>query len=172
MQRQKYKKMIYTALFTALTCAATMVLPIPMPLTNGYVNIGDCFVLLGAWVLGPWYGAFAGGVGSALADLFMNYIPYVPGTLIIKGIMAIIAAFFFRRLCHHSLLGKITGGILTELWMVLGYFLYGWVFLSSAAVSATAIPGNLLQGAVGLVAAILLSAALKKVNISYKETKL
>ena len=63
------RKMVLTALFAALTCVATMLIQIQMPATQGYVNIGDCFVLLGAWVLGPWFGAFAGGVGSALADL-------------------------------------------------------------------------------------------------------
>ena len=61
MKNQNLKKMILTALFTALTCVATMLIQIQMPATQGYVNIGDCFVLLGAWVLGPVYGAFAGG---------------------------------------------------------------------------------------------------------------
>ena len=54
-----------TALFMALCCVATMVIQIPSP-TQGYVNLGDCVVLLSGWLLGPWYGIAAAGIGSAL----------------------------------------------------------------------------------------------------------
>lgn len=38
-----------------------------------------------ALLLGPSIGAFAGGVGSALADIFLGYWYYAPATLIIKA---------------------------------------------------------------------------------------
>ncbi len=173
--KQKFtlRKMVLTALFTALTCVATMLIQIQMPATQGYVNIGDCFVLLGAWVLGPWFGAFAGGVGSALADLLACYPHYVPGTLLIKALMAIIAALLYRQLGKkHTYLGQLAGGVAAELWMVLGYFVYAWLILGKGLAAASSIPGNLLQGAIGLVAAIALVAALResktleKVNVN------
>ena len=163
--KQKFtlRKMVLTALFTALTCVATMLIQIQMPATQGYVNIGDCFVLLGAWVLGPWFGAFAGGVGSALADLLAGYPHYVPGTLLIKALMAVIAALLYRQLGKkHAYVGQIVGGVAAELWMVLGYFVYAWLILGKGLAAATSIPGNLLQGAIGLVSAIALVAALRE----------
>ena len=157
------KKMVLTALFTALTCIATMLIQIQMPATQGYVNIGDCFVLLGAWVLGPIYGAFAGGVGSALADALAGYMHYVPGTLVIKALMAVIAALLFRALGKkNAYLGQLVGGVAAELWMVLGYFIYAWLILGKGLAAATSIPGNLLQGAIGIVAAIALVVALRE----------
>ena len=157
------KKMVLTALFAALTCVATMLIEIPMPATQGYVNIGDCFVLLGAWVLGPIYGAFAGGVGSALADLLAGYPHYIVGTLIIKALMAVIAALAYQTLGKkNGYLGRLVGGVLAELWMVLGYFLYAMLILGKGIAAATSIPGNLLQGAVGIVAAIALVVALRE----------
>ena len=68
MKKEKFsvRTLVITALFAALTCIATMVIQIRMSVTEGYVNIGDCFVLLGAWVLGPYFGAFAGGVEQAV----------------------------------------------------------------------------------------------------------
>lgn len=157
------KKMILTALFTALTCVATILIQIQMPTTQGYVNIGDCFVLLGAWLLGPIYGAFAGGVGSALADALTGYMHYVPGTLIIKALMAVIAALLLRALGKkNTYLGQLVGGVAAELWMVLGYFVYAWLILGKGLAAATSIPGNLLQGAIGLVAAIALVVALRE----------
>lgn len=163
MKHKKLYCLVLTALFAALTCIATMLIQIQMPATNGYVNIGDCFVLLGAWVLGPWFGAAAGGIGSALADLLAGYPHYIPGTLVIKALMAVIAALLYQRLGKkHSYLGRLVGGVAAELWMVLGYFVYAWIALGKGLAAATSIPGNLLQGVIGIVAALALVAALQE----------
>lgn len=160
---EELRRLLRTALFTALTCAATLVIQIPMPVTNGYVNIGDCFVLLGAWVLGPLYGAFAGGVGSALADLLSGYAFYVPGTLLIKAAMAVVAALLCNA--RHKHLFRLVGAVAAELVMVAGYFAYAWAILGSGfAAALTAVPGNLLQGAVGIVGAMALASALQGVK--------
>ena len=91
MSDSKIKKMVLTALLAALTCVATMIIQIPSPM-NGYVNLGDCFVLLSGWLLGPWLGFAASGIGSMLADIFLGYTHYAPGTLVIKGLVALVAA--------------------------------------------------------------------------------
>ena len=43
---EKTRKLVYAALFAALTCVMTMIVKIPVPATGGYVNLGDCVVLL------------------------------------------------------------------------------------------------------------------------------
>ena len=40
----------------ALTCVLTLAVKIPTP-TKGYLNLGDCAVLLSGWLLGPVWGA-------------------------------------------------------------------------------------------------------------------
>ena len=55
MRKRKWEKLVFTSMFTALTCIATLVIQIPSPM-NGYLNLGDALVLLGAWFLGPAYG--------------------------------------------------------------------------------------------------------------------
>ena len=62
-------KLITASLLAALVCVVTMTVKVPSPL-NGYLNLGDCLVLLSGWLLPPVYGFLAAGVGSALADLF------------------------------------------------------------------------------------------------------
>ena len=57
----KTQTMVKGALLAALTTVATMVIHIPSP-TNGFVNLGDCFVLLAGWLLGPFCGFLAGGI--------------------------------------------------------------------------------------------------------------
>lgn len=83
MTDKKLHRLVLAALFTALTTVMTMVIQVPSPM-QGYVNLGDCGVLLSAWVLGPAWGGAAAGVGSMLADLLSGYAHYAPGTLVIK----------------------------------------------------------------------------------------
>ena len=123
MRKQKWEKLVFTSMFTALACIATMVIQIPSPM-NGYLNLGDAVVLLGAWFLGPAYGAFAGGVGSMLADILSGYAYYAPGTLMIKGLMALAAAVVFQALWNRAggkVLAEVVSGILGECIMVAGY---------------------------------------------------
>ena len=63
-------------MFAALCCVATMIVQIPT--VAGYTNLGECMCLLAGLVLGPWYGFFAAGIGSGLADLLAGYAHYVP----------------------------------------------------------------------------------------------
>ncbi len=93
---RKTRKLVYAALFAALTCVMTMIVKIPVPATGGYVNLGDCVVLLAGWVLGPMYGGAAAGLGSMLADLVSGYPLYAPGTFVIKACMAVCAWAVFR----------------------------------------------------------------------------
>ena len=51
----------------ALTCIATMLIQIPIPL--GYAHLGDSVILITAYLFGPVVGALAGGIGSAMADI-------------------------------------------------------------------------------------------------------
>ena len=165
MRNQRVTKLVYTALFTALTCVATMVIQIPSPM-NGYLNLGDAFVLLSAWFLGPVYGLFAGGVGSMLADLLSGYAYYAPGTLIIKGLMAFVAAVLFRTLRGRDRgrgLAEVVSGVLAECVMVTGYFAYALLLLGKGLAAAGSIPGNLIQAGVGVIAAATVSLSLRHV---------
>ena len=81
------RRLTLTGVFVALTAVATLIIRIPT-ITKGYINLGDTVVNLAGWVLGPFNGAAAAGLGSALADLISGYTVYVPATFIIKALMA------------------------------------------------------------------------------------
>lgn len=164
MLDRKIRKMVLAAALAALSCVATMVVQIPSPM-DGYVNLGDCFVLLSGWLLGPWYGAAAGGIGSMLADIFSGYVYYAPATFVIKGAVALLAGLIYRAL-HRNSLAALTGGLAGEAVMVLGYFGYAALFLGNGLSAAASIPGNLVQGAIGLVAGLLLLQAAKRFGLA------
>lgn len=83
-------KIVYTGLMTALVLIATLFLKVPVPFTNGYVHLGDSMIFVAALILGWRGGAFAAGVGSALADVLGGYAHWALPTLIIKAIMGAI----------------------------------------------------------------------------------
>ena len=160
MNDKKIRKLVLAALLAALVCVATMVVQIPSPM-QGYVNLGDCFVLLSGWLLGPWYGAAAAGIGSMLVDLLSGYGHYVPGTLIIKGVDAMAAALIFRALGRGKT-GMLVSGIVGETIMVLGYFFYASLILGKGLAAAASIPGNIVQGIAGIAIGMALAILLQK----------
>lgn len=161
MNDRKTKKLVLSALMAALVYVSTSIIQIPSPATNGYVNLGDCFVLLSGWLLGPWYGAAAAGIGSMLVDLLSGYGHYVPGTLIIKGLDALAAALIFRALGRGKT-AMLVSGIVGETIMVLGYFAYASMILGKGLAAAASIPGNIVQGIAGIAIGLALAVLLQK----------
>lgn len=163
----KTKKLVTAALFAALACVATMIIKFPSPL-KGYLNIGDCIVLLCGWMLSPVYGFVSAGLGSGLADLLSGYLVYAPATFIIKGLMALIACYTFkliRKSLGHNLPARIVSGILAEIIMVLGYYVFEG-FMYGFIASAVNIPANAIQGIVGLILGTILIKAFEKSKIT------
>lgn len=160
MENQKVRKLVLSALMAALVYVATSIIQIPSPV-NGYVNLGDCFVLLSGWLLGPWYGAAAAGIGSMLVDLLSGYGHYVPGTLIIKGLDALVAALIFRALGRGKT-AMLVSGIVGETIMVLGYLAYASMILGKGLAAAASIPGNIVQGIAGIAIGLALAVLLQK----------
>lgn len=166
MSDRKLRKLVLAALFAALCTVMTLVIQIPSAM-QGYLNLGDCAVLLAAWVLGPWYGGAAAGIGSMLADL-LSYPLYAPATLVIKFAMGIAAGGIFRALRAvngRTLPAQLVSGVAAELIMVLGYFGYACLLLGEGLAAAASVAGNLTQGAVGLVLAVVVYGLLRRSRV-------
>ena len=150
----------------AMVCVATMIIKIPSPM-KGYLNIGDCIVLLCGWLLAPGYGFVAAGLGSALADMFSGYITYAPATFLIKGSMALIAFACFKLMNKRigKLPSQIIGAVLAEIVMVLGYYVFEG-FMYGFIPSAVNIPANAVQGAAGLILGIILVKVFERLKIT------
>ena len=160
MQRQKLKTTIISAMFAALICVATMVVKIPTPL-NGYINLGDCFILVAAFTLPCGYGFLAAGIGSCLADVLSGYTAYAPATFVIKGLMVLVVFLVAKLLkTQKKNVVMVVSGALAELAMVAGYYIFEG-FMYGFMPSLANIPMNLLQGAAGLLLAAILLRVLK-----------
>ena len=170
MKKETIRKLVLSAMFAALCCVATLVVQIPI--ATGYLNVGEGMCLLSGLVLGPWYGFFAAGIGSGLADLLAGYGHYVPGTFLIKGLVALVAALLLRPILKKGEKVPFWKLALIELpseaIMVLGYFGYKALILGKGLAAASSIPNNLVQAAVGIILSVLLYTALSRVPEIHK----
>lgn len=161
-------KITVAAVFAALVFVVTsQIPPIPIPATSGYFNIGETTVYIAALVFGPLVGALAGGIGSALSDVYLGYALFAPGTLFIKGGEGLIVGFlnvklrrFIPNLTVCASIAVIVGG----LEMVTGYFLYEQFVIGYPFVVALAeVPFNIVQMLIGLIVAIPIMHAVFRV---------
>lgn len=165
MQDEKVRRLVRAALMAVLCLVMTKVVTIPAP--TGYVNLGDCAVLLSAWLLGPVYGGLAAGTGAALADLLNGYAAYVPGTFLVKLAMGMAAGLIFQRLERRApLAAHLLGAAAAESMMAAGYFVYESLILGVGLAASASIPANLVQGAIGAAAGTALISALEKSKLS------
>jgi len=149
-------------MMAALIFVATYFVKLPMAMTNGYVHLGDGFILLAASMLG-WAAVPAAAVGSMLADLMGGYAMYLLPTFLIKAAVAAVAVLALKTKREWM---KVLGLILAEAVMVGGYFITEWLFLGYGLAAASAsLLGNTMQGLSGVVIGLLLIPMLKRVKL-------
>ncbi len=153
------RQLTLTALMIALTTVATMVIRIPVPATQGYINLGDSMVYISALLFGPVTGLLAGGIGSALADLLGGYGQFAPYTFVIKGLEGLIVGVVAWQAARGPVptgLARAVGAVLVGgAVMVLGYFLAeAYVMRIGIQAASAEVPGNIFQVVGGLIVAI------------------
>ncbi len=134
VRRLSAREVAYTGMFAALVCAATLAFQIGIPATNGYFNVGEIMVYASALLLGPGLGAVAGGIGSSLSDALSGFATtYAPGTLIIKGLEALIVAYVALHK-PGNLTPRMFRGIAVLAASLIGFFLValGSIYYSGA----------------------------------------
>ncbi len=172
MKKRVTEKLIYSALFSCLIFIGTQFIKIP--LVVGYLNVGDCFVLLSGWIIGGGWAILGAGIGAGLADILSGYVIYAPVTIVIKGVMAFLAYIGYKIVAKKKkptlILGYTVSGVIAELIMATGYYLFEGALYGFATASVSLI-GNLLQGAIAVIAGTTLIAALEKTGMVKKIRK-
>ncbi len=171
-ETSKTSKLVTTAMTMCMIMVAIFMFRIPIPFTQGYVNLSDAVIFIGILVLGVRYGTIAAALGSMLGDLIGGFAMWAPWTFCIKGGMAIIAGLLIAGLCRrHDVTERkftilqtcamIAGG----LFMTFGYFIAEGIMYGSWAVAALGVPWNIGQFFVGIVLALILTESLKKTSL-------
>lgn len=95
-------KLAQTALMAALCYVSFTFLQIKIPMPGGdatSLHIGNAFCVLGALILGGWYGGLAGAIGMSVADLMDPvYITGAPKTFVLKLCIGLITGLVAHRI--------------------------------------------------------------------------
>ena len=155
-------KLAFGGMMAALVFVATYFFKLPVSITQGYIHLGDGFILLGASLLG-WASVPAAAIGSALADLLGGYTLYILPTFVIKGLVAALAVYALRAGRPYWLTVLLLA--VAELLMVAGYFVTEWLLLGyGLAAAAGAVVPNLVQGLSGVALGAVLIPLLRRVK--------
>ena len=153
MKNLSVKKMTMAGVMAALVFVMTYVPKVPVPITGGYVHLGDGAIFLAALLLGP-LGIPAAAIGSGLSDVLGGYMVYAIPTILIKGVVALVAWKLWKE---GSWLRAALAFVLAEIAMVAGYFAFEAVMFGTAAAWGAVGP-NCIQGIAGVALGLVCHA--------------
>lgn len=153
MKNLSVKKMTMAGVMAALVFVMTYVPKVPVPITGGYVHLGDGAIFLAALLLGP-LGIPAAAIGSGLSDILGGYMVYAIPTILIKGVVALVAWKLWKE---GSWLRAALAFVLAEIAMVAGYFAFEAVMFGTAAAWGAVGP-NCIQGIAGVALGLVCHA--------------
>jgi len=144
MKKLSVRQMTLASAMAALVFVMTYFPKVPVPVTGGYVHLGDGAIFLACLLLGP-LGVPAAAIGSGLSDLIGGYMVYVIPTVVIKALVALVAWKVYKQ---GNWLRAVIAFVAAEAVMVAGYFLLETA-MYGLAVAAAAVGPNIIQGVAG-----------------------
>lgn len=106
MKNEKVYRIALVGLFAALSYVVFTFLQIKIPLPGGdatSIHLGNAICVIGALILGGFYGGLGGAIGMTIGDLFDPvYIVYAPKTFILKLCIGLITGLVAHKLFHVS----------------------------------------------------------------------
>ena len=160
------KRISFLATFVALVTVATLVIQIPPLGGSGYINVGDTLIFVCAVFFDPFFAFVAGGLGSAIADVFVGYAAYAPFTFVVKGIEGLLCSFLIKalkKIRFKNVFAFAISMLISGLWMTVGYFFTDCV-LYSFATAVAGWPGNFLQCGVSVVLGFALGITMSNIK--------
>jgi uncharacterized membrane protein len=155
------------AVLAAVTTVLTRVVQVPTP-ARGYINLGDVAIVFTALTLGPFSAMLAGGLGTAISDLLSGpFAFWAPISLVVHGLQGLLVGLIAAAGAKSRGFGvsavwlAILAGVVGIVVMVGGYLAAGALIVGFGA-SLADVPGNLLQGGVGVALGILVAAAVSR----------
>ncbi|MEK4426534.1 ECF transporter S component [Solibacillus sp. FSL K6-1523] len=161
--------LIVTSLLISLVFVATFFINIRLPIAanGGLVHLGTGMLFIAAIMFGPKKGAIAGGVGMALFDLFSGWTLWAPFTLVARCVQGYIVGKIAWSGGRNgkSPIFNVIAIFVSVPFMLLGYYICERVIFGNWVAPLASIPGNLVQNAVGMLIAIPVCLALKKLPL-------
>jgi uncharacterized membrane protein len=141
-----------------LAFTSTFFIRIPIPVTQGYFNLGDIFVILAGLWLGPWAGFLVGLTGPAAADA-IGYPQFILATAVTKSAEGLLAGLISGGNSSPSMTRHALGAAIGGLVMVLGYFVFEAYIYPALSSRVPLFAGTDIAAAIGEVGPNFVQAA-------------
>lgn len=169
------KQIVMVALLAALTCAGSYLrIKVPSVVGTSAFHLGNILCALSGILLGPWWGALAAGLGSAIYDMLdPYYISECWLTFLMKGAYGLVTGLIIRCGTKRwgyakATLATVTGALTYALLYLLKTFFYSGMLLHGLTAEAAwvnviaKLPPTAFNAAVAIIGAPLLAIALRK----------
>lgn len=174
MKNENIRKVIFTGVMAALSYVVFTFLQIKITLPGGdatSIHLGNAVCVLGALLLGGFYGGLGGAIGMTIGDLLDPvYVVYAPKTFLLKLCIGLITGLIAHTLGHISTetdnrkvwkwtLAAAVGGLLFNVIFdpLIGYF-YKLVILGKPA-AELALAWNIASTSINAVISTIASVA-------------
>ena len=163
MRKKKLRLICISSIFAALVFVVTAYLHIPT--YNGYIHVGDGFIMLSACILPMPYAVCIGAIGALLADVLTGYAIWAPGSVVIKALTAMLFSCKSKKIVsfRNSIMLIPATVICTG-----GYYLYEVIITGSFGGALAGIPGSLIQSVASSLVFVLAGVTMDKMNLRSK----
>ena len=175
MRNRNVQKIVMVGLIAALSYVVFTFLQIKIHLPGGdatSIHLGNAVCVIGALLLGGFYGGLGGALGMTIGDLLDPiYIVYAPKTFILKLGIGLITGLVAHKICHinsqtdnkkvfKSVLAASICGLLFNVIFdpLVGYF-YKLLILGKPAAELT-LAWNIASSSINAVTSTIVSVAL------------
>ena len=163
MKKNHTKLLCISGIFSAIVFVVTAYLHIPT--YNGYVHCGDGFIFLSACILPMPYSIIVGVLGAMLADLLTGFAIWAPGSMIIKGLIALLFSCQAEKIITPKNLVMLLPAALVS---IAGYYLYEALIIGNFVAPLAGLLGSTVQAVASSIVFVVLGLTMDKYDLKNK----
>jgi uncharacterized membrane protein len=164
---QKTMDLIITAMLIALVFLSTFFLNIKLPIAanGGLVHLGTAMLFIASILFGPKKAALAGAIGMGLFDIVGGWALWAPITIVARGLQGYIVGkiAWSKGRNGTSIAFNVIATIVSIPFMIAVYYIGEGILYGNWIAPLASIPGDLVQNILGIIVAVPVCVALKKV---------
>ncbi|MED3986610.1 ECF transporter S component [Peribacillus simplex] len=164
---QNTMDLIINAMLIALVFLSTFFLNIKLPIAanGGLVHLGTAMLFIASILFGPKKAALAGAIGMGLFDIVGGWTLWAPITIVARGLQGYIVGkiAWSKGRNGNSIAFNVIATIVSIPFMIAVYYIGEGILYGNWIAPLASVPGDLVQNILGIIVAVPVCVALKKV---------
>jgi uncharacterized membrane protein len=138
---------------------------LPIAANGGLVHLGTAMLFIASILFGPKKAALAGAIGMGLFDIVGGWTLWAPITIVARGLQGYIVGkiAWSKGRNGTSIAFNVIATIVSIPFMIAVYYIGEGILYGNWIAPLASIPGDLVQNILGIIVAVPVCVALKKV---------